>query len=71
MAHEGEFHFKATLEDIANWMIGDMMKMVRLYPLFFNQDDNDSLEAPVTRSELKRILEELQKQKLWVQMVGL
>jgi hypothetical protein len=63
ISHAGIQHFKYLFKesDVAN--IGDIIKVVRLFPRFFNDDMNEIVDSKVTKEELKVVLGNFKKAK--------
>jgi hypothetical protein len=63
ISHAGIQHFQSLFKesDVAN--IGEIMKVVRLFPRFFNDEMNEIMESEVTKEELKVVLGNFKKAK--------
>jgi hypothetical protein len=71
IANAGKTHFHSLFKESNASNIGEIMKVVSLFPRFFDDEMNLIMDSPVTKSELKSILSSFKKAKIPGLMVGL
>jgi len=63
IAGAGKQHFQMLFKKPENAHIAELMKVVRLFPRFFEERMNANLEEEVTKDELKAVLESFKREK--------
>jgi hypothetical protein len=63
ISHAGIQHFQSLFKENDGAITGEIMKVVRLFPKFFNDEMNEIMELEVTKEEIKGVLGNFKKAK--------
>lgn len=53
LSKEVESYFSYLFKDLGNWKIGNLLKVVTMFPSFFTQNANEKLQDPIFIDEIK------------------